>query len=193
MRLISGELDASPPERGGGVRQDLEDLATARVGRDQRRKKGAGRRAGGGQGNGKGDRKRQFTAEELKDLFTLDTDTDCVTRDVLTGKKKTGGRARLSFGSSPAGKGDRWEDVSSTSGDGPVRAMVEGGDVTFVKVAPGAEVEEEPGVKPPPTDEGVEEEPVEFPDVFDAPAGGDGLGGAADGVDELDVSEDDEW
>jgi len=140
----------------------------------------AKRPGGGGAGGGKGkDKKRQFTAEELRDLFTLDTDSDCVTRDVLSGKKKAGGRGgRLSLGAgSPGRRVAPWEDASGTTGDGPVQAMVAGGDVTFVREVPDAEVaeeeEEQEQEEQEEEEEGEEEEEEE--EGREGPAEGDGV------------------
>lgn len=74
--------------------------------------------AGGGAGSNKAEGSRsvkgQFSKEELKQLFTLRTDTKCDTADVLKG----GGSA--------------FRDVLVECEDGPLGEAVAGGSVTFV-------------------------------------------------------------
>jgi DNA repair and recombination protein RAD54B len=66
----------------------------------------------------------QFSREELRQLFTLRTDTACDTADVLGAAAAGGGGG--------GGEGEPFADCAATCGDGPLEAAIAEGHVTFV-------------------------------------------------------------
>lgn len=139
----------------------------------------------GGSAKGKGAARGQFSREELRQLFTLRTDTACDTADVLAG-----GVAGAAF-----------VDVSGSCGDAPLAAAVAAGHVTFVHLekkqeAPEAgavdgeesEKEEEGGTEPS-AGEGAGGDPC-CPDAVGAGEGGEG---ELDGASQLQLEEGCVW
>lgn len=80
----------------------------------------------------------KFSGDELRQLFSLRTDTPCDTRDVLVAGSSSGASA--------------FPDASPTCDDGPLRAALSAGLLSFLYSAP------EALPKPPPVMQGEGEE-----------------------------------
>lgn len=114
----------------------------------------------------------RFTADELRELFTLDRDTACSTRDVLSpvgpgGRREGGSWAK--GGEAGGQQGDDWDDVSAWVVDEPLRRVIDSGVCTFV-------MEAKEGAKVGAGEEGAREEGERVEGAGRRDGRGEGLG-----------------